>query len=54
VIIVDVLVDLVVDNNLIFFVASMHKDAGFIPALSFPHKEFAVLNSSEQNAQSAA
>jgi len=52
VVIVDVLVNLVVDYNLIFFVTDMQEHAGVVPALSFAHEIFAILNSSKQNPQS--
>jgi hypothetical protein len=50
-VVINVLLDLVIDYNLIFFVADVQKDASVVPALSFAHEVFAILDSSKQNAQ---
>ena len=48
-IIIDVLLDLVVDYNLILFISKMQEYTTLVPAFSFPHEVFTVLNSAEQN-----
>ena len=50
-VVIDVLFDLVVDYNLILFITEMQEDTTLVPAFSFPHEVFTVLNSAEQNAQ---
>lgn len=52
VVFVDVLIDLVVDYNLIFFVTHMQEDTGIVPTLSFADKVFTVLDCSKQNPES--
>ena len=50
-VIIYVVLDLVIDYNLIFFVTHMQKHASVVPALSLAHEIFAILNSSKQNAE---
>ena len=50
-VIIDGLIDLVVDDNLIFFISKVQEDAALVSAFSFPHEVFAVLNGTEQNSQ---
>lgn len=52
VVVIDGLIDLVVDYNLILFVANMLEDAVVVAAFSFTHEIFAVLHCSKQNAKS--
>ena len=53
-VIIDGLIDLVVDYNLILFVANMLEDAVVVATFSFAHEIFAVLHCSKQNAKSRA
>jgi hypothetical protein len=54
VVVVHVLVDLIFDHYLIIFVACVQKDAGFVSAVGFAQKIFAVLDRAKQNPQPAA
>ena len=51
-IVIDSFIDLVVDYNLIFFVPNMQENTPFVPTLGLSHKVFAVLNGSEEDAES--
>lgn len=50
-VVIDGFLDLVVDYNLIFFIPEVQEDTALVPAFSFPHEVFAVLDGPEQNSQ---
>ena len=50
-VIIDSLIDFVVDYYLILFIPEVQEDTALVPAFSFPHEVFTVLNRAEENSQ---
>ena len=51
-VVIDGFLDLVIDYNLILFIPDVQENAPIVTAFSFPHEVFAILNSSEEDAES--
>lgn len=51
-IVIDGLIDLVVDYNLILFVADVLENTVIVATLGFSHEVFAVLNGPKENTKS--
>ena len=54
VVVIGILVDLIINNNLVLFIAQVEEDAVLVPALSLAQEELAVLHRPEEHLHALA